>query len=320
MLEEPIVLILKLALGDPIYMNVGRYIWMNGKMIPSDDAKVHILTHSLHYATGVFEGMRCYNTEKGPAIFRLKDHVRRLFDSAAMYSLKIPYSAGEITEAIIETVRSSGLQDCYIRPIVYYGHKKMGLEPDPDGVDVSISCWEWKTKEMDSPGERAKISSWLRLDPRVQPVTAKSTSNYANALLSLLEAKRSGYDKAIMLNNKGEISEGSSENIFVVKDGTIITPPPDAGILLGITRDCVFEIVSANGGSVKERGVTRDDLYRADEIFVSGTAVEIRPIVAVDHVDIGDGSAGLVTQAMQRFYTNAFMGRDKRFLAWLKYV
>lgn len=301
-------------------MNVGRYIWMNGGLVPSEDAKVHVLAHSLHYATGVFEGMRCYCAGDGTAVFRLAEHVDRLFDSAAAYSIRIPYSKEEVGEAILETVRRSGLRESYIRPIAYYGYGKMGLIPDDDLVDLSVSCWEWNLGEDDAAGARGKVSSWLRIDPRMQPVRAKSTSNYANSLLGQMDARRSGCEKAIMLNANGEVAEGSTENIFVVKDGRVITPPPEAGILMGITRDCVIRITEANGGRVAERGITRDDLYSADEIFTSGTATEIRPIISVDHVDIGDGGTGEVTAAMQRSYADVIRGRDERFLSWLKYV
>ncbi len=298
-------------------------IWMNGNLVPFKDAKVHVLTHALHYSTAVFEGLRCYSTEKGPAIFRLGEHVDRLFNSAKMYSMEMPYSKDEITEAIIQTVRKSGLHECYIRPIAYYGYGEMGLTPTKNKVDVSIACWEWNMGESVAgkfTGAKCKVSSWVRMDSRVQPVKAKAASNYANAALARLEAIDCGYDEAIMLNRDGKVTEGSAENIFLVRGGSILTPPSGSGILEGITRDSVIQIIEAGGGRVAEREIDREDLYTADEVFMVGTAAEVKSVALIDRVRIGDGQMGSQTRRLQKAYIDAATGRNEKFLTWLKYI
>ena len=298
-------------------------IWMNGNLVPFKDAKVHVLTHALHYSTAVFEGLRCYSTEKGPAIFRLGEHVDRLFNSAKMYSMEMPYSKDEITEAIIQTVRKSGLHECYIRPIAYYGYGEMGLTPTKNKVDVSIACWEWNMGESVAgkfTGAKCKVSSWVRMDSRVQPVKAKAASNYANAALARLEAIDCGYDEAIMLNRDGKVTEGSAENIFLVRGGSILTPPSGSGILEGITRDSVIQIIEADGGRVTEREIDREDLYTADEVFMVGTAAEVKSVALIDRVRIGDGQMGSQTRRLQKAYIDAATGRNEKFLTWLKYI
>ncbi len=298
-------------------------IWMNGNLVPFKDAKVHVLTHALHYSTAVFEGLRCYSTEKGPAIFRLGEHVDRLFNSAKMYSMEMPYSKDEITEAIIQTVRKSGLHECYIRPIAYYGYGEMGLTPTKNKVDVSIACWEWNMGESAAgkfTGAKCKVSSWVRMDSRVQPVKAKAASNYANAALARLEAIDCGYDEAIMLNRDGKVTEGSAENIFLVRGGSILTPPSGSGILEGITRDSVIQIIEAGGGRVAEREIDREDLYTADEVFMVGTAAEVKSVALIDRVRIGDGQMGSQTRRLQKAYIDAATGRNEKFLTWLKYI
>jgi branched-chain amino acid aminotransferase len=296
---------------------------MNGNLVPFKDAKVHVLTHALHYSTAVFEGLRCYSTEKGPAIFRLGEHVDRLFNSAKMYSMEMPYSKDEITEAIIQTVRKSGLHECYIRPIAYYGYGEMGLTPTKNKVDVSIACWEWNMGESAAgkfTGAKCKVSSWVRMDSRVQPVKAKAASNYANAALARLEAIDCGYDEAIMLNRDGKVTEGSAENIFLVRGGSILTPPSGSGILEGITRDSVIQIIEAGGGRVTEREIDREDLYTADEVFMVGTAAEVKSVALIDRVRIGDGQMGSQTRRLQKAYIDAATGRNEKFLTWLKYI
>ena len=298
-------------------------IWMNGDLVPFKDAKVHVLTHALHYSTAVFEGLRCYSTEKGPAIFRLGEHVDRLFNSAKMYSMEMPYSKDEIAGAIIQTVRASGLHECYIRPIAYYGYGEMGLTPTKNKVDVSIACWEWSMGESAAgkfTGAKCKVSSWVRIDSRVQPVKAKAASNYANAALARLEAIDSGYDEAIMLNRDGKVTEGSAENIFLVRGDSILTPPSGSGILEGITRDSVIQIIEADGGRVTEREIDREDLYTADEVFMVGTAAEVKSVALIDRVRIGDGQMGSQTRRLQKAYIDAATGRNEKFLTWLKYI
>lgn len=296
---------------------------MNGRLVPFKDAKVHVLTHALHYSTSIFEGIRCYNTGKGSAIFRLSEHVDRLFKSAKLYSMKMRYSRNQVSDAIIQTVKSNRLKECYIRPIAYYGYGTMGLTPYPNKVDLSISCWEWKMGESKagrSSGAKCKVSSWLKIDSRAQPMKAKAASNYANAALARVEALQEGYDEAIMLNYHGKVAEGSAENIFVVKDGEIRTPPPSAGILEGITRDSVIQIMEQNGDNIIEMDLERDDLYDADEVFMSGTAAEIKSVTQVDSIKIGNGRIGGVTKRLQREFLDAATGIDERFLPWLTYI
>ena len=295
-------------------------IWMNGKLVPFKDAKVHVLTHALHYSTAVFEGIRCYNTPKGSMIFRLPEHVDRLFNSAKMYSMKLPYSKNEISKAIIETVKASKLKECYIRPIAYYGYGVLGLTPTPNKIDLAIACWEWKLGESSAGkvrGARCKVSSWLRIDSRSQPMQAKAASNYANAALARVEALKDGYDESIMLNYNGKVSEGSAENIFLVNNGEIFTPPLNAGILNGITRDSVIKIARADEISIIETNIDREDLYVADEVFMTGTAAEVKSVTEIDNITIGDGKPGRITRKLQNAFLNAAMGKDKRFSKWL---
>jgi branched-chain amino acid aminotransferase len=301
---------------------VGK-IWMNGKLVPFKDAKVHVLTHALHYSTAIFEGIRCYNTPKGSAIFRLPEHVDRFFRSAKLYSMKMQFTKEQITQGIIKTVKASTLRECYIRPLAYYGYGTMGLTPTPNKVDVAIACWEWKMGESKAgkvTGARCKISSWLRIDSRSQPMQAKAASNYANAALARVEALSNGYDEAIMLNYHGKITEGSAENIFVVKNNEIFTPPLTSGILQGITRDSVIDIIRADGGTLIEKSLDRDDLYSADEIFMTGTAAEVKSVTQVDDVVIGNGKVGKTTKQLQNSFMDVAMGKDERFAHWLTYV
>ena len=298
-------------------------IWMNGKLVPFKDAKVHVLTHALHYSTSIFEGIRCYNTANGSAIFRLAEHVDRFFNSAKLYSMKMQFSKKEITDAIIKTIKVNGLKECYVRPLAYYGFGTMGLTPTPNKVDVSIACWEWAMGEGKAgkfSGAKCKVSSWIKIDSRSQPMQAKAASNYANAALARVEALDNGYDEAIMLNIHGKVAEGSAENIFVVKNNIIQTPPLSAGGLDGITRDSAIKIIEENGGSVIERDLERGDLYSADEIFMTGTAAEVKSVTQIDKVIIGDAKIGKITKKLQKSFLDATMGNDKRFLPWLTFI
>ena len=304
-------------------MKYGKKVWMNGKLVPFKDANVHVLTHALHYSTAVFEGIRCYNTPKGSAIFRLKEHIDRLFNSAKLYSMKMDYSKKQISNAIIKTVRASGLKECYIRPIAYCGVGAVGLTPPLDNIDVSIACWEWKigeTKAGKYSGAKCKISSWIRIDSRSQPMKSKAAANYSNAALARVEALKQGYDEAIMLNYDGKIAEGSAENIFIVNDPQIITPPPTAGVLEGITRDSIIRIIKENGGHVDETDIEKEDLYAAEEVFMTGTAAEVKSVTRIDNVRIGNGKPGKVTKALQKSFKKVSMGEDERFLSWLTYL
>ena len=295
-------------------------IWMNGKLIPFKDAKVHVLTHALHYSTAVFEGIRCYNTTNGSAIFRLPEHVDRFFNSAKMYGMKMRYSKKQISNAIIKTVKASGLKECYIRPLAYYGYGTMGLTPTLNKVDVSIACWKWKMGESKAgkfSGAKCKISKWIRIDSKSQPMQSKSAANYSNAALARVEALKSGYDEAIMLNNKGNVAEGSAENIFVVKNGVIKTPPLDADILNGITRDSVIQLIKKEHMKLVEKNITVNELLKADEVFMTGTAAEVKSVTKIDKNAIGNGSVGEITKELQKSFMNIVMGKDKRFVRWL---
>ncbi len=301
---------------------VGK-IWMNGKFVPFKDANVHVLTHALHYSTAVFEGIRCYNTPNGSAIFRLTEHVDRLFNSAKLYGMKMRYTKKQITDAIIRTVKASGLKDCYIRPIAYYGYGTMGLTPTLNKVDVSISCWEWKMGESKAgkfSGAKCKISKWIRIDSRSQPMQAKSAANYSNAALARVEALKSGYDEAIMLNSSGKVAEGSAENIFIIKSGIIKTPPLNADILNGITRDSVIRLIKANGIKLVEKNVTVKELFKADEVFMTGTAAEVKSVSKINKTLIGNGKMGKITKTLQKSFIDAAMGKDQRFTSWLQYI
>ena len=298
-------------------------IWMNGKLVPFKDAKVHVLTHALHYSTSIFEGIRCYNTPNGSAVFRLPEHVERLFKSAKLYSMKMQYTQKEISDAILQTVKTSKLKEAYIRPLAYYGYGTMGLTPTTNKVDMSISCWEWKMGESKAgkfSGAKCKVSSWVKIDSRSQPMQAKAASNYANAALARMEALENGFDEAIMLNSQGKVAEGSAENIFIIKDDIIQTPPLSAGGLEGITRDSIIQIIEENNGFVIERDLERDDLYTADEIFMTGTAAEVKSVTQIDKVKIGTGKMGSVTKELQKSYRDVVMGKDERFLPWLTFV
>ena len=301
---------------------VGK-IWMNGKFVPFKDANVHVLTHALHYSTAVFEGIRCYNTPNGSAIFRLTEHVDRLFNSAKLYGMKMRYTKKQITDAIIRTVKASGLKDCYIRPIAYYGDGTMGLTPTLNKVDVSISCWEWKMGESKAgkfSGAKCKISKWVRIDSRSQPMQAKSAANYSNAALARVEALKSGYDEAIMLNSSGKVAEGSAENIFIIKSGIIKTPPLNADILNGITRDSVIRLIKVNGIKLVEKNITVKELFKADEVFMTGTAAEVKSVSKINKTLIGNGKMGKITKTLQKSFMDAAMGKDQRFTSWLQYI
>ena len=298
-------------------------IWMNGKLVPFKNAKVHVLTHALHYSTSIFEGIRCYDTPNGSAIFRLPEHVDRFFNSAKLYGMKVPYSKKQISDSIIKTVNASKLKQCYIRPLAYYGYGTMGLTPLKNKVDVSISCWEWKMGESKAgkfSGARCKISKWIRIDSRSQPMQAKSAANYSNAALARVEALKAGYDEAIMLNNKGHVAEGSAENIFAIKNGRITTPPLSADILNGITRDSVIQMIKADGKKISEKNITVNNLLSADEIFMTGTAAEVKSVTQVNRTKIGSGKIGPITKELQSSFMDVVMGKNKKFLPWLKFL
>ena len=298
-------------------------IWMNGNLVPFKDAKVHVLTHALHYSTSIFEGIRCYNTPNGSAIFRLPEHIDRFFNSAKSYGMKIRYTKKQINDAIIKTVKASKLKECYIRPLAYYGYGTMGLTPTLNKVDVSISCWEWKMGESKAgkvSGAKCKISKWIRIDSRSQPMQAKSAANYSNAALARVEALKNGYDEAIMLNYKGNIAEGSAENIFIVKNGMIKTPPLTADILDGITRNSVIRLIKSKKRKLVEKNITVNELLKADEVFMTGTAAEVKSVTKINKTTIGDGNPGKITKELQKSFMDVVMGKNSKFLSWLRYI
>jgi len=297
------------------------HIWMDGELVAWDDAKVHILTHSLHYGSGVFEGIRAYTTSQGPAVFRLTDHIHRLFDSAKVYLIDIPYTPEVLIEAVKDTVRANNLDACYIRPIVYLGYGEMGLNPLPCPVNVSIAVWPWGTylgEKGIREGVRCKISSWQRHDPNAVPVAAKGTGMYGNSSMAKVEALNAGYDEAILLSPQGYVSECTGENLFIVKKGRILTPPTSAGALEGLTQDSVTTIARDLGYEVAEANLLRTDLYLAEEAFLTGTAAEVVPIRSVDDRMIGD--PGPITRAIQETYFATVRGEVDRYKNWLEHV
>jgi branched-chain amino acid aminotransferase len=296
-------------------------IWMDGALVDWDDAKVHVLTHTLHYGSGVFEGIRAYPTSRGPAVFRLRDHMTRLHQSAKMLLIEVPFSVDELCDATVRIIRESGLDSCYIRPLVYLGYGEMGLNPLPCPVNVSIACWPWGAylgDEGKKHGVRMQVSSWRRMDPNINPSAAKGVGIYVNSQLAKVEAVKAGYDEAIMLNTHGFVAECTGENIFIVKNGTIITPPLASGALDGLTRDAVRTIAGDQGFGWKEENILRSDLYIAEEAFLSGTAAEVVPIFPVDDREIGE--PGPITKAIQSTYDAAVRGEVDQYKDWLTYV
>lgn len=304
-------------------MDERNIIWIDGFLYEGQNAKIHILTHSLHYGTAVFEGIRCYKTQKGLAVFRLDDHLKRLFESAKIYFMNIEYSKKELEDAIINTIKKNGIDECYIRPLVYFGHGKMGVYPLNNKVSVSIAVWKWDEyikKENDEQGIRLMVSGWMRIDGRTMPVHAKATANYANSALARIEAIKSGFDEAILLNTAGKVVEASAENIFIVKNKTLITPPVSSGSLEGITRDTVLVLAREDNILTEIRDISKDELYLADEIFLTGTAAEIKSVGEIDNRMIGNGKTGTITKRMKRLFEKTIRGNHKYSEKWLKYI
>jgi branched-chain amino acid aminotransferase len=296
-------------------------VWMNGRLVDWADATVHILTHTLHYGTGVFEGMRCYETADGPAIFRLTDHMVRLHQSAKILMMPMPYSVEELVQAAKETVRSTGLPSCYVRPIAYYGFGEMGVSTLNCTVDVAIACWPWGAylgEEALLKGAKMKVSSWTRHDHNTMPPAAKTTGNYVNSSLAKVEAIKAGYDEAIMLNPQGFVSECTGENLFVARQGKLITPPLAAGALEGITQSSVTAIAGDLGFDVRVDYIARSDLYIAEEIFLCGTAAEVTPVSSVDDRPVP--CPGPMTKAVMEEYGKAVRGQVDRYKDWVEYV
>jgi branched-chain amino acid aminotransferase len=298
-----------------------KLIWMDGELVPWDEARVHVLTHTLHYGNGVFEGIRTYETDRGPAVFRLTPHIKRLFDSAKILGIDIPYTVEQLVEATKETVRVNELPACYVRPLAYLGYGEMGLNPLPCTVNVAIAVWPWGAYLGDEGirhGVRMKISSWVRHDPNAMPPAAKGVGHYINSQLAKVESIKAGYDEAIILSPQGHVSECTGENIFVVIDGTIVTPPVSAGALKGVTQDCIRTFAADLGVRYETGNILRSDLYTADEAFLSGTAAEIVPIRSVDDRDLGE--PGPITRQIQDRYHAAVRGQLDQHKDWNEYV
>jgi branched-chain amino acid aminotransferase len=295
-------------------------IWMNGELVDWADARIHVGTHGLHYGSGVFEGIRAYDTPKGTAVFRLADHLQRLHNSARLLYMDLPYSIEELRDAHFEVISANGLPECYLRPIAFYGYGELGVSAVGNPVDVVIMSWPWGAylgEEGQTAGIRVMISSWRRVGPNTIPHVAKATGIYLNSMLAVMEANRAGYDEAILLTDEGFIADGSGENIFVVKDGTIFTPDLSASILPGITRDTIIQIASDLGHEVVQKNLIRTDLYLADEVFMSGTAAEVTPLRAVDDHELG---VGPVTLEIQKAYLDTARGQSERWAHWLDYA
>jgi branched-chain amino acid aminotransferase len=295
-------------------------IWMNGELVDWADAKVHVGVHGLHYGSGVFEGIRCYETEKGPAVFRLQDHLQRLEDSAKVLYMDLPYSVAELRTATHELITANGLPSCYIRPVAFYGYGELGVATTGNPVDVIIMSFPWGAylgEEGQRTGITTMVSSWERVGPNVIPHVAKATGIYLNSMLATTEARRAGYDEAIMITRDGYVADGPGENIFVVKNGRLQTPPLSMSILPGITRDTIIHIAGALGYPVEETLLIRTDLYLADEVFMVGTATEVAPVRSVDGREIG---VGPITLELQRAYLDVVNGRDQRWTDWLDVV
>ncbi len=298
-------------------------IWMNGKLVDWANATIHVASHVIHYGSGVFEGARCYETVNGPACFRLDAHMRRLIDSARIYRMDVPYDQQTLTDAVIDLIRVNNFKACYIRPLVYRGYDSLGVNPLPCPVDVAIMLWEWGayfTKEAIEEGLDVKISTWARNAPNTTPAMAKSVANYANAQLIKLEAIGDGYAEGIALDTQGNLSEGSGQNVFMVRDGIIHTPPIGNSVLSGITRDSVITLARDMGFEVREQTLPREMLYVADEVFVVGTAVEVTPIRSIDRIKIGQGRRGPITEALQQRFFQIVKGEAPDTHGWLQPV
>ena len=295
-------------------------IWMNGKLVPWDDARIHVGSHVIHYGSAVFEGVRCYNTPEGPAIFRLDAHTDRLFNSAKIYRMDMPYTFEELSRAQLETVAANKKEACYIRPIVYRGFGQLGVNPFPCPVDVAIMVWDWGRylgQEALETGVDVCVSSWARIAPNTLPAMAKTSANYMNSQLIKMEAIKAGYVEGIALDSDGYLSEGSGENLFLVKNGTLLTPPLVSSVLPGITRDTVVQLARRLRIPVEEARLPREMLYISDEVFMTGTAAEITPVRSVDKITIGKGARGPVTEALQKAFFDVIECRVPDEYGWL---
>lgn len=297
-------------------------IWFNGDLVAHDDANIHVLSHVVHYGSSVFEGIRCYKTDRGPAVFRLEEHMQRLVDSAKIHRMPVEYSVDELCDAVIETVADSGLPSCYIRPVMFRGHGPMGVNPLNNPMETVIAVWEWGQylgDEAVEQGVDVQVSSWSRPAPNTLPSMAKAGGNYLGGSLIKMEALKNGFSEGIALSVGGYLSEGSGENLFAIHDGVIYTAPTSLSILPGITRDSVIEIAREKGYELRERQMLREALYIADELFFTGTAAEVTPIRSVDHYPVGEGTRGPITKELQAAYFEAVRDTDDQH-GWLTFV
>jgi branched-chain amino acid aminotransferase len=304
-------------------VNTADQIWLNGEFVAWEDAKVHVLTHAMHYGTGVFEGIRAYETERGTAIFRHREHLERLEASAKLYYMDLPYSREQIREATHELIARNGFASCYVRPLVWRGYGPMGLNPLDNPVEAMVAVWEWGAylgEEGKRNGVRGRVSSYRRISPDSLIPHAKACGQYLNSVLAKIESLKAGYDEAILLDDKGYVCEGSGENLFVVKDGVISTPPQAAAILDGINRKSCIQIARDRGYEVVERNLVRAELALADEVFMTGTAAELTPLREIDDHTIGDGVPGPVTREIQAAFDDALHGRSPQYADWLDLV
>ena len=299
-------------------------IWLDGSFVDWDSAHIHVLSHSLHYGVGVFEGVRCYNTEQGPAIFRWDDHLTRFYNSAKPYEMDIGYSASDLTEATLELLHRQNLNACYIRPIAFFGYDCLGLSPLGIPVQVAIACWPWGVylgEEALASGVDVMVSSWRRYSPNQVPMNAKTTGLYVNSVLASEEAHRNGFSEAILLNTDGNVAEGAGENIFLVRDGELYTPDLSQGVLAGITRDTIITLAREKDYTVHDEAIiSEDELYSADELFFTGTAAEVTPIKKVNETTIGTGSRGDITQDLQSEFFDVLNRRNKTHDEWFTYI
>jgi len=304
-------------------MTKTEYIWMNGELVKWDDAKIHVLSHVVHYGSSVFEGMRVYKTANGPAAFRLNDHTQRLFNSAKIYRMKIPYTVDDLNEAIIKLIGVNKLEECYVRPVAYRGYNSLGVDPSSCPVDVAIAVWPWGQylgEEALENGVSVCFSSWNRIAPNTMPAMAKSGANYANSQLIKLEAISHGYAEGIALDIHGSVSEGSGENIFMVRKGALVTPTFAASILPGITRSSIIKLAEAMGIKVIERNIPREALYLADEVFFTGSAAEVTPISKIDNIQVGSGKRGPITEKLQKAFFDIVRGKVEDKYGWLTII
>jgi len=300
-----------------------EFIWQDGKLVPWEQAQVHVLTHALHYASGAFEGLRCYRTAQGPAVFRLREHMQRFLNSAKLLYMELPFSLDELCDAVTGTVAANKLEQCYIRPLVFRGYGTMGVDPLDAPVRCIIAVWPWDSylgEEALAEGVDVGISSWRQRSVNAFPPQVKATASYLNSGLAHIEAVRHGYHEAILLNEDGKVCEGSGENIFIVRDGALVTPPISDGVLAGITRDSIMTLACEAGYEVREESLVRSQLYLAQECFMTGTAAEVVPVRSCDGVKIGSGKAGPIALELQKAYFACVHGENSRHTEWLAYV